>query len=102
VLFRSREDHAGAAALGLEALNCRTNRELEDVVREKDANVIAAHEMTRERQRVRNAGRALLVGVVEVLEAECAAVAQKWEELSGVVAAGHDEDPVDEIGRAHV
>jgi hypothetical protein len=68
---------------------------LEDVVAENDAERLAVGEVLGQGERVRDPALALLVRVVDVVEAELAPVAQQPEEVARVVPAGDDEDVAD-------
>ena len=59
-----------------------------EVVAQVDDAPLVAHELPGEPQRLGDAARTLLVGVVEVLQTEVPAAPEQLEEGPGVVAAG--------------
>src|SRR5207302_7542266 len=89
------EQYTRASALRCETLDGRSDRELEDVVAEEYAHVVPADEVPCQGERVGDARRTLLERVIEMPQPEGAAVAQEGEELTRMIAAGDDQDPID-------
>ena len=57
-----------------------------------DADALAVGEMLGQRQRVRDAAFAFLIGVVQMLQAELAAVGQQAQKIARIPAAGDDQN----------
>ena len=57
--------------------------------------LLAVGEMLRQRQRVGDTAFALLVGVVDMFQAELLSVGQQAQEVARVSAARHDQDFAD-------
>ncbi len=67
----------------------------EDVVAEDQADAVAAGEVLGQAQGLGDAAGAVLIGVVEVFEAELAAVAEQADEIAAVVSAGDEQNFLD-------
>jgi hypothetical protein len=78
-----------------ELVRGRADAKLNDVVAQDDADLAAVGEVLGQQQRLGDATFTLLVGVLEVADAEDLAVAQQLQEVAGVLAAGDHEDLVD-------
>ncbi len=51
--------------------------------------------MFREAQRVRDPALSLLVGVIDVLQAELLAITDQFQEIAGIVSSGYDQNVPD-------
>ena len=71
------EQDVGAIGLPAETLGRRQNVSLDDVVAEHDADLVSVGEVFGERQSVRDAAFAFLVGVVDVFQPELFAVGEE-------------------------
>ena len=82
----------GAARQALEGFLGGEDIAFDEVVAEDDADSVAVDEMLGQAQGVGDAAFAFLVGVVDVLEAEVAAVGEKPQKVARILTAGDDED----------
>src|SRR5215212_8545656 len=86
------QEYLGAAALVSVRAHGLADVALDDVVAQDDADRLAVGERLAEVERRRDAALALLIGVVEVAQAEVAPVLEELEEVAGGVAARDDHD----------
>src|SRR5262249_48766659 len=82
------EQDARSPRLGLEVCDRRRDRTAVDVVREQDDEALLAHELARKAQGLRDAARALLARVLDV-------VAEVAAKVVDVVAARHEQEVAD-------
>ena len=76
----------GALRLAAEAVGRLADAAFDNVVAQDDADLLPIGEMFGQRQRVRDAAFAFLIGVVDVLESEMLAIRQEFEKTAGVRA----------------
>ena len=86
------EEHARSPSLGGEALDCRRDLLLVEVVGEHDDDRIAADELFGETERLGDAAGALLIGVEEALDSPFVSVAKKPKELSCVCSTRDEHE----------
>ncbi len=65
---------------------------LNDVVAKNDADRIASGEIFRQAQRFGDSAFAFLVGVIQMLQAEIASIAEQAQKISGIFAAGYQQN----------
>ena len=76
------EQDVGAYGLPAETIGRRQNVPLDDVIAQHHANLLPVGEVLGERQGVRNAAFAFLVGVVDVFQPELFAVGQEAQKIA--------------------
>ena len=91
-MFYFREDYFRALGLLLEFVDGFFDVLLDDVVAEHDDHPVAGGEVISEPEGLGDSARLLLIGVVEVLEAEFVAIADEPEEIAGTVSSRDQDD----------
>src|SRR4051812_30331886 len=75
-IFHLGKQNLSALPLMAEALRGVADRILQNVVAQNQANRIARREMLGQAQRLRDAARAILIGIVQLFEAKLAAISK--------------------------
>src|SRR5579884_3406923 len=86
------EQNLSARRLPAEIFGGFQNILLNDVVAQNDAQPVAVRKVFGQREGVRNAAFAFLIGVAEVLQAELLAVREQPQKVARVFASGDDQD----------